>query len=87
MVDTDAHLVHFFPKSSATKPSKSLNLMAGVLTNDLQADIVDETTGQRLPTFKFQFMSKGKKKGKELIVLPEQAEQGPVLRDAFAAGA
>lgn len=71
MVDTDAHLAHFFRKSSDHKPSKSLALMGGVLTKDLQADIVDETTGEHVPSFKFQFMSKGKKKGKELIVIPE----------------
>ena len=48
-----------------------------MLNNDLhlETDIVDEVSGQRQPGFKFQFMnSKGKKKGKELIVLPEQAE-------------
>ena len=72
MVDTDAHLAHFFRTSKDHKPSKTLSLMGGVLTSDLQADIVDETTGQHIPSFKFQFMSSnGKKKGKELIVLPE----------------
>ena len=60
-----------------------------MLNNDLhlETDIVDEMSGQRQPGFKFQFMnSKGKKKGKELIVLPEQAEQCQILLDAFARG-
>jgi len=65
-------LVHFFRKSSDNKPSKSLSLMAGVITNDVQAEIVDESSGQHLPSFKFQFKaSNGKNKGSELIVLPE----------------
>ena len=74
MCDTEQHVVHFFRKSSDHKPHQTFSLAGGILNNDLhlETDIVDEMTGQRQPGFKFQFMNtKGKKKGKELIVLPE----------------
>ena len=77
MVDTDTDLVHFFKKTSDNKPYQSLSLNNGELTDDINVDtdIIDEATGQRLPGFKFQFKTKkGKKKGKLLTVVPEQAD-------------
>ena len=78
MVDTDTDLVHFFKHSNDNKPYQSLSLNNGELSDDLHVDtdIIDEATGQRLPGFKFQFRTKkGKKKGKLLTVVPEQADQ------------
>lgn len=48
--------------------------MGGILKDDLhlETEIIDQETGQPLPGFKFQFMQKGKKKGKEMVVLPEE---------------
>ena len=74
MVDTDTDLVHFFKNSNDNKPYQSLSLNNGELSDDLNVDtdIIDEATGQRLPGFKFQFRTKkGKKKGKLLTVVPE----------------
>ena len=67
MLDTGADLVHFFKKSTDTKPYQSLSLNNGELSDNLhlESDVIDETTGERQPGFKFQFKSsKGKKKGK-----------------------
>ena len=77
MVDADTDLVHFFKKTSDNKPYQSLSLNNGELTDDINVDtdIIDEATGQRLHGFKFQFKTKkGKKKGKLLTVVPEQAD-------------
>ena len=64
MLDTEKGLVHFFRKASNTKPYESLPLNGGVLSDDVESDIIDEQSGERMPAFKFQFMNKkGKKKG------------------------
>jgi hypothetical protein len=43
------------------------------MSEDTDTDIIDETTGERMPGFKFQFINKkGKKKGNLLTVVPEQ---------------
>lgn len=77
MLDTETDLVHFFRKTKDNKPYQSLSLNVGVLTNDLhtEQEIIDQNTGERLLGFKFQFKTKsGKKKGKQLTVLPESPE-------------
>ena len=86
MLDTETDLVHFFRKSSDSEPYQSLSLNGGVLTDDNDSDVVDEQTGQRLPTFKFQFMNKkGAKKGSQLTVVPEQGFNEVMVR-AFQKG-
>ena len=42
MLDTETDLVHFFRKSSDSKPYQSLSLNGGVLTEDNDSDVVDE---------------------------------------------
>ena len=89
MTDTEQYVVHFFKKSNDHKPYKTYSLASGILNNDddLETDIVDEESGQRLPGFKFQFMSsKGKKKAQEYIVLPEQVEQSEQILEVFQRG-
>ena len=73
MLDTEADLVHFFRKTKDHKPYKTLSLKDGQLSDDLhlESDVIDEETGERQPGFKFQFMSKGKKKGDQMTVIPE----------------
>ena len=86
MVDTDTDLVHFFRKTNDNKPYQSLSLNNGELSDDLHVDtdIIDETTGQHQPGFKFQFRTKkGKKKGKLMTVVPEQADQIQTMINAF----
>ena len=86
MLDTDTDLVHFFRKSNDSKPYQSLSLNGGVLTDDSDSDVVDEQTGERMTTFKFQFMNKkGKKKGSQLTVVPEQGSSEAMVR-AFQKG-
>ena len=89
MLDTESHFVHFFRKTNDVKPYQTLPLTGGILMDDLhlESDIIDQETGQRQPGFKFQFMSKGKKKGKELTVIPEQPEQCRAMVKAFQDGA
>lgn len=90
MLDTDCDVVHFFKNTTDNKPYQSYSLNHGVLTDNLSeedTDIVDEETGQRMPGFKFQFKSsKGKKKGKEMTVIPEQLNQIKVMINAFENG-
>ena len=90
MLDTELELVHFFKKSVDNKPYQTMSLNYGVLSDDLHldTDIIDEVTGDRQPGFKFQFMSvKGKKKGTQMTVIPEQKEQIQVMVNAFNKGA
>ena len=89
MLDTEANLCHFSRKSFDIKPYQTLSISNGVLSDDLHAetDVVNEETGQRMPGFKFQFMTKnGKKKGKQLTVVPEQPEQIDMMVNSFRKG-
>ena len=89
MLDTELSMVHFFKKTTDSKPYQTLSLDNGDLNSDGLEDtqIVDETTGQKIPGFKFQFKtSKGKKKGKEMTVIPEQPEQIDLMIKAFRGG-
>jgi len=88
MLDSETDLVHFFRKSSDSKPYQSLTLNGGILSDDLhlESDIVDEATGERMPGFKFQFVNKkGKKKGNVMTVVPEQG-MCQVMVNAFQKG-
>ena len=42
MLDTDTDLVHFFRKSSDSKPYQSLTLNGGEISDDVDSDIIDE---------------------------------------------
>ena len=42
MLDTENDLVHFFKKASDSKPYQSLPLNGGILSEDVESDIIDE---------------------------------------------
>lgn len=87
MLDSGTDLVHFFKKTSDSKPYQSLSLNGGILSDDLhlESEIVDEETGEHMPGFKFQFVKKGKKKGNVMTVIPEKG-LCPVMLLAFKKG-
>ena len=93
VLDTESDLVLFFKKANDTKPQEALSLGYGFMLEnqgglDSEQIIVDQTTGEQQPGFKFQFMSSNgkKKKGKPMLVIAENPSQFDALKEAFIKG-